>query len=97
MILARRGLLGKGPCVPGFSFTAYRGTSLIRKRTPLGPYRRPTPRVLGGSQGGGRFLMGEVPLYAVQGSDRKRSWAEQTRLVTALAQRSTDPARISFL
>ena len=30
--------------------------------TPLGPYRRPMPRVLGGSQGGGRFLMGEVPL-----------------------------------
>ena len=41
----------------------YRGTSLIRKRLPLGPYRRPTPRVLWGSQGGGRFLMGEVPLY----------------------------------
>ena len=34
------------------------GTSLIRKRTPLGPYRRPMPRVLGG----GRFLMSEVPL-----------------------------------
>ena len=27
----------------------YRGTSLTRKRTPLGPYRRPVPRVLGGS------------------------------------------------
>ena len=27
----------------------YRGTSLIRKRTPLGPYRRPMPRVLGWS------------------------------------------------
>jgi len=27
----------------------YRGTLLIRKRTPLGPYRRPTPRILGGS------------------------------------------------
>ena len=27
----------------------YRGTSHIRKRTPLGPYRRPMPRVLGGS------------------------------------------------
>ena len=33
------------------------GTSHI----PLGPYRRPVPRVLGGSWGGGRFLMGEVP------------------------------------
>ena len=39
-----------------------RGTSLARKRNPLGPYRRPMPRVLGGSLGGGRFLMGEVPL-----------------------------------
>jgi len=27
----------------------YRGTSLTRKRTPLGPSRRPMPRVLGGS------------------------------------------------
>ena len=27
----------------------YRGTSLVRKRTPLGPYSRPMPRVLGGS------------------------------------------------
>jgi len=42
----------------------YRGTSLIRKRTPLGPYSRPMPRVLGGSYGGEHFLMSEVPLYA---------------------------------
>ena len=28
--------------------------SLRRKRSPLGPYRRPLCRVLGGSQGGGR-------------------------------------------
>ena len=41
----------------------YRGASLIRKRILLGPYRRPMPRVLGGSWGGERFLMGEVPLY----------------------------------
>ena len=40
----------------------YRGTSLQRKRTPPEPYRRPMPRVLEGSLGGGRFLMGEVPL-----------------------------------
>ena len=32
------------------------------QRTPLGPYRRPMPRVLGGSWESGRFLMGEVPL-----------------------------------
>ena len=29
----------------------YRGTSLTRKRTLLGPYRRPMPRVLGGVLG----------------------------------------------
>ena len=39
------------------------GPLLPRKRIPLGIYRRPTPRVLGGSKGSGRFLMGEVPLY----------------------------------
>ena len=34
----------------------YRGTSLVRKRTPVGPYRRPTPRVQGGLRGVGIFL-----------------------------------------
>ena len=28
----------------------------------LGPFRKPMPRVLGGSSGDGRFLMGEAPL-----------------------------------
>ena len=42
--------------------TMYRGTSL-KTRTPLGPYCRPVPRVLGESHGNGRFRMGEVPLY----------------------------------
>jgi len=30
----------------------------------IGPYRRPMPRFLGESRGGGHFLMGEVPLYS---------------------------------
>ena len=38
-------------------------TGIPTLRNPLGTYRRPMPRVLGGSWGGGRFLMGEVPLY----------------------------------
>ena len=42
---------------------AYRGTAPIRERLPLGTYRRSMPKVLRGSQGGGRFLTGEVPLY----------------------------------
>ena len=54
---------------------AYRGTSLTRKRTPLGPYRRPMSRVQGGSYGGGRFLMGEVPLYGIG----RRPTSEKTR------------------
>ena len=40
----------------------YRGTSLTTKCTPPGPYCRPMPTV-GGSYGGGCFLLGEVPLY----------------------------------
>ena len=38
------------------------GTSPMEKRLPLGRHRRPMPSVLGGSWGGGRFLVGEVPL-----------------------------------
>ena len=38
-------------------------SSAPRGHTPLGPYRRPMPRVIGGSWVGGRFLMSEVPLY----------------------------------
>jgi len=37
----------------------YKGTLLIRSRSPLGPYSRAIPRALGG----GRFVMSEVPLY----------------------------------
>ena len=33
----------------GAGSVVYRGTSLTRKRNPLEPYRRPMPRVLGGS------------------------------------------------
>ena len=52
-------VLGSGLWVPGseFLFATFsgvqvhrgRGTSLIKKRTLLGPYRRPVLRVLGGS------------------------------------------------
>ena len=65
-IRVRRALPDAGGVLP-LGFTGeppreYRGTSLTRKRTLLGPYRGPMPRVLGGSEGCGRFLMGEVPL-----------------------------------
>ena len=39
----------------------YKGTSLIRKRNPLGPYL-PMDGVIRGVIGGGRFHMGEAPL-----------------------------------
>ena len=48
----------------GDNLPPYRGTSLTKKRTPLGPYSRPMPRVPGWSWAGGCFLMSEVPLYA---------------------------------
>jgi len=39
------------------------GSTLSQENAPpLGPYRRPMPRVPGGSYAGGRFLMGEVLL-----------------------------------
>ena len=39
----------------------YRGISPIRKRNPLGPFSRTMPGILGGSYGGGQFLVIEVP------------------------------------
>jgi len=48
---------------------AYRGTSPIRNSADLGPYSRAIPRALWWSQGGGLFLMSEVPLYALRPGD----------------------------
>ena len=48
--------------VAGPYLQTYMGTSLIKKRTLLGPYSGPVPRALWGSQGGGRFLRSKVPL-----------------------------------
>ena len=50
----------------GLGIALYRNTSSIRNRLPIGPYSSATPRVLGISGGGGRFLLGEVPLYTEQ-------------------------------
>ena len=51
----------------------YRGTSLIRNCAPLGPYSRTMPRVLGGSLGGGRFLMSQIPLYQIRVQESSRA------------------------
>ena len=42
---------------------SYRGASLIRNCAPLGPYSRIMPRALWWANGGGRFIVSEVPLY----------------------------------
>ena len=66
---------GKPEIAPPFW---YRGTSLIRKRTPLGPYRRPVPRVLGESWGGGAFSYERgTPVHILT---RSRECATHTRL-----------------
>ena len=54
--------LQTGPPQPTPNPKPYRSTSLISKRTSLGPHHRPVPRVLGGSYAGGAFLMSEAPL-----------------------------------
>ena len=48
---------GRRLWLPGMDLP-YRGTSLIRKRIPLGPYRRPMSRVLKGVLGGFAFSYG---------------------------------------
>ena len=50
----------------------YRGTSLIRSSADLGPCIRAMPRALWLSQGGGLFLMSEVPLCARLCPDREQ-------------------------
>ena len=42
----------------------YRGTSLTRKHTHLGPYHMPMPRVLGGPRKVGVFLWARYPCTA---------------------------------
>ena len=49
-------------------FIPYRGTSLMRNTPPAGLYSSPMPSDLRWSQGGGLFLMSEVPLHHSQQS-----------------------------
>ena len=56
-------------------FQVYRGTSLIRNRTPLGPYRRLVPRILGGGLEGYAYgprgvLEGALDVFQVDLGDR---------------------------
>ena len=63
---------------------SYRGTSLIRKRTPLGPFRRPVPRLLGGSSGV-RFRGTHVLLVAARRSCKSLSESVAAGVVALLA------------
>jgi len=54
--------VGGTQAAPRLASSQYRGSSHKRKRPPLGPYRTPMLRVLGGSQGVRRFLIGDVHL-----------------------------------
>jgi hypothetical protein len=58
---------------PGEDGLAYRVTSLIRKRLPMGPYSRPMPRALKGSWGVGGFLQTRHPSKGVAEADQ--SWS----------------------
>jgi hypothetical protein len=54
---------------------------LIRNSASPGPYGRPMARVLEGSKGGWRFLMGEVPLYGGSSKNQKGLTSVQGYLV----------------
>jgi hypothetical protein len=55
----------------GSGSRVYRGTSLIRKCTRPGPYRRPMSRVLGGVLGGWAFsYWRSTPVTGVSGAGR---------------------------
>jgi len=63
---------------------AYRGTSLIRNRHPVGPYSRTMPRLLWRSWGGG-VLMSEVPLYLSHEAGLSGNISSRGRLARARA------------
>ena len=56
---------GENGLNPPPNFHRCRGTSLMRNTPLLVPYSRTIPRVPCCSEGGGLFLMSEVPLYLV--------------------------------
>jgi len=56
---------------------SFRGTSPIRNSAPLGPYSRTMPRALWKPEGGGLFLMSEVPLELLSKGVPPRSTGKQ--------------------
>ena len=57
----------------GLFLGPHRGSLLIRKRPPLGPYGRLMPRALWWSVGEGEVLMSEVPLHSFPPSSPYRA------------------------
>ena len=68
---------------PGLLRMSCRSTSLIRKRLPLGPLRKPMLKVLRSSRRQGRFLMSEVPLYGRK-SEPTRHLRDRPQVTLAL-------------
>ena len=66
----------------------YRGISVTRKRTPLGLYHRPMPRVLGGFQRGGwAFSCGRgAPVGCGGKRERERASEREREIATARAR-----------
>jgi hypothetical protein len=83
------------PTPQTLSHKLYRGSSLIRPPSPLGPYSRNTARVLRGSSGGGRFLMGEVPLLNLKPNLTPKTRKQEDGSTVQLAHILYDSALIS--
>ena len=73
----------------------YRGTSITRKRHPLGPYGRHMPRVLGRPYGGGCFLMSGVPHVRLYLGTKDRPREVRIHLPASLGQIPLPLANIS--
>ena len=73
----------------------YMGTSPMRKPQPLRLYRRPMPRVLGGSWGGGKFSYGRgTPVTDLKGvgqHEMKQPAGHDVREVLIETTQTADP------
>ena len=75
---------------------AYRGASLIRKRTPLGPYSKTLPRVIGGSWGWAFSYERGTPVCNLRRSVREEAGALDLRAHGPREDRVLDGSVRSF-
>ena len=74
----------------------YRGTSHIRKRTPVGPYRRPLHGSWGGPRGVGVFLFARYPCTVPRRSGQRSALDHPHGGLRTFHQKSTCLQAISF-